>query len=172
MDKEICFVAQFPPPIHGLSKAVDTVYNSYLSSKYKFININTTSNKNFLVNLVQLIKSKSDLYYITIAQTKFGNIRDLIFIYFLLIKKKKIVVHLHGGYYKQMLENDCGKLTKKINEILFKKLSAAITLGESLKYIFKGIVKENNIFVVENCVDNKYLIDQVVFEKKINKVKQ
>lgn len=172
MDKEICFVAQFPPPIHGLSKAVDTLYNSYLNKKYKFINVNITNNKSFLINLVHLIKSKSDLYYITISQTKFGNIRDLIIIFLLIIKRKKIIVHLHGGYYRQMLEDDCGIFTRKLNKKLFKKLSAAITLGESLKYIFKGFVKENNIFVVENCVDNKYLIDEIEFENKIKIVEK
>ena len=25
--KKICFIAQFPPPMHGLSKAVETLYN-------------------------------------------------------------------------------------------------------------------------------------------------
>ena len=29
--KEICFIAQFPPPMHGLSKAVETLYNSELN---------------------------------------------------------------------------------------------------------------------------------------------
>lgn len=30
--KKICFIAQFPPPMHGLSKAVDTLYNSELNA--------------------------------------------------------------------------------------------------------------------------------------------
>ena len=28
--KKICFIAQFPPLMHGLSKAVETLYNSNL----------------------------------------------------------------------------------------------------------------------------------------------
>lgn len=31
--KKICFVAQFPPPMHGLSKAVETLYNSELNNE-------------------------------------------------------------------------------------------------------------------------------------------
>ena len=31
--KKICFIAQFPPPMHGLSKAVETLYNSNLNSE-------------------------------------------------------------------------------------------------------------------------------------------
>ena len=30
--KKICFIAQFPPPMHGLSKAVETLYNSELNA--------------------------------------------------------------------------------------------------------------------------------------------
>ena len=30
--KKICFIAQFPPPMHGLSKAVETLYNSNLAN--------------------------------------------------------------------------------------------------------------------------------------------
>lgn len=30
--KKICFIAQFPPPMHGLSKAVETLYNSELNT--------------------------------------------------------------------------------------------------------------------------------------------
>ena len=31
-NKKICFIAQFPPPMHGLSKAVETLYNSELNT--------------------------------------------------------------------------------------------------------------------------------------------
>lgn len=167
MDKEICFVAQFPPPLHGLSKAVDTLYNSYLKYNYRFLKVNITNNKKFLTNLFQLIMSNSDLYYITISQSIGGNIRDLIVIKCLLLKKKKIVVHLHGGYYRAMIENQGNSLIKKLNEKLFIKLSGAVVLGESLKYIFQGIIEENKIFVVPNCVDNQFLIDEVEFKAKI-----
>lgn len=51
--KKICFIAQFPPPIHGLSKAVDTLYNSDLNSKinpdgeFIFEKVDITNNKAF-----------------------------------------------------------------------------------------------------------------------------
>ena len=49
--KRICFIAQFPPPIHGLSKAVETLYTSALQSKYLFQQINLTNNKEILKTL-------------------------------------------------------------------------------------------------------------------------
>ena len=167
MKKKICFIAQFPPPIHGLSKAVDTLYNSELTNKYEFSNVDITNNKNIISNLYKIIKNDADLFYLTIAQTTGGNIRDLIIIKLLLMKRKKILVHLHGGYYRTMLESDCSDLIKKINLKLFGKLSGAIVLGNSLKHIFKGVVEESKIYVVENCVDAQYLISEEKFNLKM-----
>lgn len=60
MDKrKICFIAQFPPPMHGLSKAVDTLYNSVLNSeiepegKFLFEKIDIKNNKLFLKTLLK-----------------------------------------------------------------------------------------------------------------------
>jgi len=167
MKKKICFIAQFPPPIHGLSKAIDTLYNSELAEKYEFSNVNITDNKSILSNIFKIIKNDADLYYLTISQTTGGNIRDLIIIKLLLMKRKKILVHLHGGYYRTMLESDCKNIIKKINLKLFGKLSGAIVLGNSLKHIFKGVVEESKIHVVENCVDAQYLISEEKFNLKM-----
>lgn len=43
--KKICFVAQFPPPMHGLSKAADTLYNSELQKEFEFEKIDIADNK-------------------------------------------------------------------------------------------------------------------------------
>ena len=164
--KKICFIAQFPPPIHGLSKAIDTLYNSELAKKYEFSNVNITNNKSIIPNIYKIIKDNADLYYLTISQTTGGNIRDLIIIKLLLMKNKKILVHLHGGYYRTMVDNDCKSIIKNINLKLFSKLSGAIVLGNSLKHIFKDIVAKDKIHVVENCVDEQYLISKDKFDLK------
>ena len=82
--KEICFIAQFPPPMHGLSKAVETLYNSELNvalnpdGEFEFEKVDITNNKDFIKNLLKISKSKADLFYFTISQTKGGNLRDLV----------------------------------------------------------------------------------------------
>lgn len=95
--KIICFVAQFPPPIHGLSKAVDTLFRSYLNDYYIFDKISITKNISFIKNIFLIKKSKADMFYFTISQSKLGNIRDLIFLKVILSRKKKCLIHLHGG---------------------------------------------------------------------------
>lgn len=171
--KKICFIAQFPPPMHGLSKAVETLYNSELNynvnpdGEFEFEKVDITNNKNFLKNLVKISKSKADLFYFTISQTKAGNLRDLVIFKLLELQHKKCLIHLHGGYYRQLVENDMAGWQKKANYKAIKKLAGAIVLSESLKKIFQGMIDDDKIFVVENCVDDQYLLTDKEIEEKL-----
>ena len=165
--KKICFIAQFPPPIHGLSKAVETLYTSELSKEFEFEKIDITNNKKFVRNLVKIGKSKADLFYFTISQTKGGNLRDLIVFKLLELQGKKCLIHLHGGYYRQLVDNDMGSWLRKANYKAVSKLAGAIVLGPSLKPIFQGMIDEEKIFTVPNCVDDEYLMSDEEFEEKI-----
>lgn len=169
--KKICFIAQFPPPIHGLSKAVDTLYSSRLKDKYELSKVDITNNKKILANLLKILISNCDLYYFTISQTRGGNIRDLLIIKLLLMKKKKVVIHLHGGYYRKMLESECGKIQKYINFKLLNKTSGAIVLGKSLKKMFDGLIDDRKIYIVENCIDNQFLMNDSEFANKLVEVR-
>lgn len=168
--KKICFVAQFPPPIHGLSKAVDTLYNSYLSKEFILEKIELNNNKRLLSNILLIFKSSVDLFYFTISQSKYGNIRDLILLQVLFLKKKKCVIHLHGGYYRNLIDSDIGKLQKRLNYKLMRKVNGAIVLSDSLRAIFKDIVPDDSISVIPNCVDDEFVITNEEFQSKIKEL--
>lgn len=175
---KICFIAQFPPPIHGLSKAVDTLYNSNFNSEtnsngiYEFEKVSITDNKRFLTNIFKIFKSDADLFYFTISQSKGGNLRDLVILKLLELQKKKCLVHLHGGYYRQLVDEDMSKWQRKANYNAIKKLSGVVVLSESLRKIFYGMVDSKKIFVVENCVDDQYLLTEVEIEEKITSLEK
>lgn len=171
--KKICFIAQFPPPMHGLSKAVETLYNSNLNSEidphgeFEFEKVNITNNKNFVKNLLKISRSKADLFYFTISQTKGGNLRDLVIFKLLEMQHKKCLIHLHGGYYRQLVDNDMAGWQRKANYKAIKKLSGVIVLSKFLKRIFEGMIDEDKIFVVDNCVDDQYLLTDQEIEEKL-----
>lgn len=164
--QKICFIAQFPPPIHGLSKAVETLYRSEFQSNFEFEKINITNNKDFLKNLNLIRKSQADLFYFTISQTKGGNLRDLFIFKLLAMQHKKCLIHLHGGYYRKLIDNDIPFWQRRANYKAIKRLEGAIVLGSSLKSIFQGMLPEENIYIVPNCIDNEYLMDFNEFQKK------
>lgn len=171
--KKICFIAQFPPPMHGLSKAVETLYNSNLNynvdsqEEFQFEKVDITNNKSFFKNLLKISRSKADLFYFTISQTKGGNLRDLVILKLLELQYKKCLIHLHGGYYRHLVDNDMSVWQRKANYKAIKKLSGAIVLSKSLKKIFEGMIDDDKIFVVENCVDDQYLLTDKEIEEKL-----
>lgn len=165
--KKVCFIAQFPPPMHGLSKAVETLYNSGLQEEFDFEKVDITNNKSFLKNLQLIRKNEADLFYFTISQTKGGNLRDLVIFKLLRMQHKKCLIHLHGGYYRQLVDNDMAGWQRKVNYKTISRLDGAIVLGESLKPIFKGMLPDEKIFVVPNCVDDEYLMSDEEFKEKI-----
>lgn len=168
--KMICFIAQFPPPMHGLSKAVETLYNSTLAEEFEFEKVDITNNKNFIRNLRLIRKSKADLFYFTISQTKGGNLRDLVILKLLRMQHKKCMIHLHGGYYRQLVDNDLPTWQKNANYKVIGMVDGAIVLGKSLKSIFEGMLPDEKIFIVPNCVDDEYLMSDVELEEKVAKL--
>lgn len=166
--KTIYFIAQFPPPMHGLSKAVETLFNSSLQHEFDLRKIDITNNKRFLQNLWLVFKNKADLFYFTISQTKGGNLRDLLILKLLRMQHKRCLIHLHGGYYRQLVENDLHGWQRKANYKAISCLDGVIVLGNSSKRIFEGMIDDEKIFVVPNCVDDEYLMSDVEFEEKIS----
>lgn len=47
MNKKICMVGQFPPPIHGLSYALETLFNSDLQKEFTLEKVDIKNNKSF-----------------------------------------------------------------------------------------------------------------------------
>ena len=165
--KKICLIAQFPPPIHGLSKAVDTLYNSNLAEEFELEKVDLRNNRKFLNNLRVISRSKADLFYFTISQTKGGNLRDLIIFKLLELQHKKCLIHLHGGYYRKLVDNDMSTWQSKINYKSVNKIDGAIVLGPSLKSIYQGMLLDEKIFIVPNCVDDEFLMSNEEFEGKL-----
>ena len=168
--KKICFLAQFPPPMNGLTKAIDTLYNSDINQEFELQKIDLTHNKHFERVLFSIIKSNADLFYFTIGQSKGGNLRDLFILKILELKRKKCLIHLHGGFYRQLVDNGMPNWQRKANFKAISKLSGAIVLGKSLKYIFEGMIDKGKIFVVPNCVDDEFLLSDEEFIEKTENI--
>lgn len=166
----ICFVAQFPPPIHGLSKAVDTLYNSHLKDIYQFSKIDIKNKRNFFTVLWRIYHSDTDAFYFTISQSKGGNWRDLVLMWLMEQKQKPLIIHLHGGFLRYLIDKKSGFWQRKLNYRIISKATSCIVLGNSLKGIFQGIVPNERIDVVHNCIDDEYMPPSV--DAKISELRR
>lgn len=153
----ICFLAQFPPPMHGLSKAIQTLFNSWLKGKYSFTKIDITHNSRIVKTLIDLLKTNADIIYFTPSQTRGGNLRDLLFLWLIRLRHKPCIAHIHGGYFRILIEKDLPSWQRKMNYKAVSNLAGGIVLGNSLRSIFDGMLTEDKIFVCPNCVDDDFL---------------
>lgn len=170
MNRKVCFIAQFPPPMHGLSKAVETLYNSELAGIFNFEKINLTDNRKIISNLWKINHSRAELFYFTISQTRAGNLRDLAILKLMWIRHKKCIVHLHGGYYRQLVDNGMPKWQKRANYKAIGRLEGVIVLGKSLMGMFEGMIASDKIHIVPNCVDDEFLMSDEKFNEKLRMI--
>jgi len=183
---EICLIGPFPPPINGNSLALQTIYNSkFLKSNYYFYRLNLSAknkeHESMVKKIVRYLKlafklkiilrknENTKIVYITVAQSFWGNIRDIIFIAISLKKKKKVIIHLHGGYFRKYYENS-NYVIKRINKYLFKRIRCAIVLSNSLIKIYEGLVAKDKIKIVENCIQETDLLDVDLIFKKLKQI--
>lgn len=162
----ICIIAQFPPPMHGLSKAVQTLYDSRLNEKYGFAKIDITHNSKIVRTIIELLKTKADIIYFTPSQTRGGNLRDLLLLWLIRLRHKPCIAHIHGGYFRHLIDNDLPSWQRRLNYSVVSKLAAGIVLGNSLRGIFEGILPDDRIFVCPNCIDDEFIADSI--DDKIN----
>ncbi len=165
---KILLIGPLSPPINGVSICNDKI-TSLKEIGFQVAHINT-ANVNFSEQLgvfsikktMVILKQYVYLYkifggntiYITPGQTFFGVLKYLPFLLLSKILNKKIVLHIHGNYLKSEYENLQG-LQKKIFKFTIKLASSGIVLSPSLKNNLTPFLKENDIYIVPNFVDEE-----------------
>ena len=169
---KVIFIGPLPPPHMGPSLATEIILNSDLKEKYDLVHLDTSDHRNLnklakydLINfylgfkqyfdLVKLIiNCKPDLVYLPICQTTIGYLRDSIVILISKLFSIKVLCHLRGGNFKNWL-NQSTWLTKKYVNMIHSFVDGQIVLGDSLRYMFDGLISSKKIFVCPNARDFK-----------------
>ena len=116
---KILFIAPIPPPINGQSKASKVLLDILQQEKHNVcvVNLSKNSLKNgfnsirrvfdIFTILVEVWKKRKNnhVIYLSLAESFFGNLRDL-FVYVICYKSRhKIFIHMLGGAgMKKILE--------------------------------------------------------------------
>ncbi len=179
--KTILFIAPLPPPITGMANASRKILDR-LDIKYKIICVNFTKKSfkqgfnsiNRLLEIISIIcrinkeKDKVDIVYLTLSQSIAGNIKDLIILF--ITRRKKQIIHLHGGGIRKTVY-DKNILLRKLNKYILKNVDTAIVLSDSLKNLFQYLIPENRIVVVPNYSEDYLLLPKDDIRKKYNQKK-
>lgn len=169
--KKVILVGSIPPPYHGSSIYFYNLLNSKIKDEFDITHLDISDHRDLdnlskldLTNVKLALKSifslhkmlrtmKPDLVYIPIASNFLPYLRDGLFIlissYF---SKAEIVIHLHeGNYFRNEFYNKSNFLLKRFIERTLSKVNTAIVLGDRLKSIFEGLVK--NVVAVPNGIN-------------------
>ena len=176
--KKVRLIAPFPPPLNGHSYMAEHT-REILKKKFNLSSINLhISSPKILIAFKNVFKLLLDSFvtkttYLTISESFWGNIKDLIFYLILYFQRKKIVIHLHGGSIKKELWNKWDLLFQ-INKFFIRQFKAVIVSSDSHKEIF-SFMPNNKVFVVNNFADDELKIPEssqkdILFEKEKIKI--
>lgn len=151
-------------PARTVKGGITTVVNSYfeagLDKKVNLKYIETTNDKNIILKVLKMIKGyiefllnidKYDIVHIHTASRR-SFWRKRLYINKCYKKNKKIIVHVHGGAFKDFYEESNNNSKRRIIETL-NKANKIIVLSKEWKKFFEKIVDENKIEVIYNSVE-------------------
>ncbi len=188
---KLLLIGPFPGPINGQTIANQTLCEG-LAKKHKVVKINTLKETvfkdkkyqgkfkliKFLVIFISLfkeihkmLKDSYDAIYLTPGQSYLGFMRFAPYMLYAIFKKKPYYIHIHGAAFRKVY-NSQSNIRKKTINFFLKRVKGVIVLGNSLKFMFKGLVEKEKIFVCENGVQNEFVATAKEISTKLDKMKK
>ena len=168
--KSIIYIAPLPPPHMGPSIATQIILNSRYVNEFHVVHIDTGDRrplnnigrldvinvflalKHYFLLFIKLLSIRAALVYVPISQQALGFLRDVPFIFISKFFRKKVLLHLRGGNFREFyVSSDI--IMKFLIEKTLKKVDGMIVLGHSLKPLFYGLIPEKKLLVVPNGLD-------------------
>lgn len=155
-----------PPPYHGVATFTRDLLAAR-SDDFELIHLDTSDRRDAgnlgrwdprnielgFANLGELalrgLRRRPELVYIPISQNAPAFLRDALFALQASVLGARVVIHLHGGYFRTLYD-ESGAAFKSVADRVLKAAAAVIVLGENLRGIFSGLVPNERIHVVEN----------------------
>jgi len=169
---KILAIGPTPPPYHGVSvflrqlaetplppgdelEILDTADRRDASNLGRWDPVNLQLGFAHLGELAgRCLRFRPDIVYMPISQNVPAFLRDALFITQARLLGAQVVVHLHGGYFRQLYENSSAPFRETVRCAL-KSVSGAIVLSPEFLPVFDGLVHPDRVFVVENgCPDS------------------
>lgn len=162
---KVTVIGQIKNKKTGLGKAINDVINNITKENVKVTEIDITNNKLFFNIIKKIITDDTDVFYFTPSGSVGGNIRDSIYLFFMIAKRKKIVTHFHNSAYGKVVNSNV--FLKIINRYLYSKVNKIIVLGEKSKAMFTSLnIPENKFVVIRNGIDSYLFIEKDKLKEK------
>jgi glycosyltransferase involved in cell wall biosynthesis len=169
---KVLIIGSTPPPYNGMSVATELVLNA-LEDEFCVIHLDTADRRGLsnigridLQNVVlaayhgfkylwSLLLKNPKIVYVPIAQDRLAFLRDSLFLIPARLLRKKVIVHLHGGYFATFYRSASAS-TQRLIRYCLGKSARAIVLGTSLGGMFEGILPAERIRVIPNGIPDYF----------------
>lgn len=154
---------EYKDPKGGIAQVLK-VYEDYVYNNFQFIVNSKVANK--YVNIKTLIYALYKLYITLLLNRKIrivhihtasynSFLRSSLFIRLSKLMKRKVIIHIHGGGFKEYY-----KLKPNFVSAILNKCDSIITLTISWKEFFQRITTCKNIYVVNNVISPPIFLDK------------
>lgn len=172
-EPRIMILGKVPPPYIGPAVATRIILESSLAERFSLVHFDTKLNERVedlgtlkwsKIDAIRrmysrfrsdLRRHRPDLVLIPIGQTTAGFFKDLPLIRSAVNSGAKVVVQLRGSAFRTWYDR-LDPLRKGAVKRALASVHGAIVLGENLRYIFSGLIPDENIFVVPNGGDYQF----------------
>jgi len=166
----LLLIGPTPPPFHGVAVAVQTLLHSSIRQQFHVRHLDLADRRGiehvnkpdahdvalfcrqWLSLCGALLRGVPELTYLVLSQSTIGFLRDSFLIWPAYLTGSRIVLHLHGGHFRDWYLGR-SKGMKAYVRFVLRRVARVIVLGESLKSQFAGLVDEGRISVVSNGID-------------------
>ena len=165
-------VGPTPPPVHGVAFATAHVLAGLWRADALAAHLDTgedprpvaTTGRFDLTNvrlglrhvgaLARLLARHPDArVYVPISQVRWGYVRDAVLIAVARLARRPVVVHLHGGRFRDFYE-ESGPLMRALIRWTLRDVSEAWVLTPGHADIFDGLVPRDRVRVLENASED------------------
>jgi hypothetical protein len=184
MRMNILFIAPIPPPINGQSKASSILLRAIQeNNNVSVVNLSKATLKSGSISLKRLkdvfcllykiwtLRHDNDLIYLSLSESKFGNIRDLM-IYLICFKNiEKVFVHMLGGAgMREILLNS--RILAIPNQYFLKNIGGVIVEGEINFNLFSQVIGIDKVHIVPNFAEDFLFVNDMEIYRKFENLKK
>jgi glycosyltransferase involved in cell wall biosynthesis len=169
----VLFIAPLPPPTTGQSLACEVLLKALKNSREHEINVVNLSKHGLTQGLdslgrvievasilirVFILQFRADIIYFTIAESRAGNIKDILIYAACLFNLRRMVIHLHGGAgLRRLFESR--PLLRRLNFFFLRRMRRVLVLGPRLVSIFVPGLQADRVAVVPNFASTELFLD-------------
>jgi glycosyltransferase involved in cell wall biosynthesis len=168
----VLIVGPSAPPYNGMTRAIELIVVA-LNDDFSVMRLDTADRRGlsnigrfelgnlFLAAkhgvkfLLLLLLRRPRIVYIPISQSWLPFLRDCLFLVPARLFRRKVVLHLHGGYFGRFYQ-ETSPLMRWIIRQTLGKACCAIVLGKNVVDAFDGILPRDRIRIVPNGIPDDF----------------